>query len=116
MSQLPVAVEFVLFNRSWYIRVGVEHVMGFYSKAEHEEFMNSAPRFEETLVNPGITLLNYDLDISKDDQPQRLAARHLDPLKQWKVGSVDSVAVKHWKDGSRARDATLLCTHTAIAP
>ncbi len=116
VAQLPVDEELVLFNRSWYNRAGVEHVMGFCSKAEHEEFMNSVPKFEEMLVNSGITLLKYYLDISKDEQSRRLASRHRDPLKQWKISPVDAVAVKHWKDYSAARDAMLMRTHTAIAP
>jgi polyphosphate kinase 2 len=116
VAYLPVAEEMVLFNRSWYNRAGVEHVMGFCSKAEHEEFMNSVPKFEEMLVNSGVTLLKYYLDISKDEQSRRLAARHRDPLKQWKISPVDAVAIKHWKDYSEARDAMLMRTHTAIAP
>lgn len=78
--------------------------------------MNSVPKFEEMLVNSGITLLKYYLDISKDEQSRRLAARHRDPLKQLKISPIDAVAVKHWKDDSEARDALLMRTHTAIAP
>ncbi|MEO8310544.1 MAG: polyphosphate kinase 2 [Caldimonas sp.] len=116
VAYLPVAEELVLFNRSWYNRAGVEHVMGFCSKEEHEEFMHSVPKFEEMLVNSGIRLLKYYLDIDKDEQIRRLADRHRDPLKQWKTSPVDAVAVKHWKAYSEARDAMLLRTHTAIAP
>lgn len=116
VAQLPAAEEFVLFNRSWYNRAGVEHVMGFCSKAEHEESMSSVPKFEEMLVNSGIKLLKYYLDIGKDEQTQRLAERQRDPLKQWKSSPIDVVAVKHWKAYSDARDAMLQRTHTAIAP
>ena len=116
IAQLPVAEEFVLFNRSWYNRAGVEHVMGFCSKEEHEEFMRSVPKFEEMLVNSGIKVLKYYLDIDKDEQAKRLAERERDPLKQWKTSPIDAVAVKHWKAYSAARDAMLLRTHTAIAP
>ena len=116
VAQLPVAEEFVLFNRSWYNRAGVEHVMGFCSKEEHEEFMGSVPKFEEMLVNSGIKLLKYYLDVSKDEQTRRLAERKRDPLKQWKSSPVDAVAIKHWKAYSEARDTMLLRTHTAIAP
>ena len=116
VAQLPVAEEFVLLNRSWYNRAGVEHVMGFCSKEEHEEFMQSVPKFEEMLVNSGIKVLKYYLDIDKDEQVKRLAERQRDPLKQWKSSPVDAVAVKHWKAYSAARDAMLLRTHTAIAP
>ena len=113
---LPVAEEFVLFNRSWYNRAGVEHVMGFCSKEEHEEFMQSVPKFEEMLVNSGIKVFKYYLDIDKDEQVSRLAERQRDPLKQWKTSPIDAVAVKHWKAYSAARDAMLLRTHTPIAP
>ena len=116
VAQLPVAEEFVLFNRSWYNRAGVEHVMGFCSKDEHEEFMGSVPKFEEMLVNSGIKLLKYYLDVSKDEQTRRLAERKRDPLKQWKSSPIDAVAVKHWKAYSEARDTMLLRTHTAVAP
>lgn len=113
---LPVAEELVLFNRSWYNRAGVELVMGFCSADEHEEFMTSVPKFEEMLVNSGIKLLKYYLDISKDEQARRLADRKRDPLKQWKISPIDAVAVKRWKAYSDARDAMLMRTHTAIAP
>ena len=113
---LPVAEELVLFNRSWYNRAGVEHVMGFCSKEEHEEFMLSVPKFEEMLVNSGIRLLKYYLDIDKSEQIRRLADRQRNPLKQWKTSPIDAVAVKHWKAYSDARDAMLLRTHTSIAP
>ena len=116
VAQLPVAEELVLFNRSWYNRAGVEHVMGFCSKDEHEEFLNSVPKFEEMLVNSGIKLLKYYLDVGKDEQIRRLAERQRDPLKQWKTSPIDAIAVKRWKAYSEARDAMLLRTHTAIAP
>ena len=116
VAQLPVAEELVLFNRSWYNRAGVEHVMGFCTKDEHEEFMRSVPKFEEMLVNSGIKLLKYYLDIGKDEQTRRLAERKRDPLKQWKSSPVDAVAIKHWKAYSQARDAMLLQTHSAVAP
>lgn len=116
VAQLPVAEELVLFNRSWYNRAGVEHVMGFCSKNEHEEFMQSVPKFEEMLVNSGIKLLKYYLDVSKDEQTRRLAERKRDPLKQWKSSPIDAVAVKHWKSYSEARDEMLLRTHSVAAP
>ena len=116
VAQLPVAEELVLFNRSWYNRAGVEHVMGFCSKDEHEEFLTSVPKFEEMLVNSGIKLLKYYLDIGKDEQIRRLADRQRNPLKQWKTSPIDAVAVKRWKAYSEARDAMLLRTHTTIAP
>lgn len=116
VPHLPVAEELVLFNRSWYNRAGVEHVMGFCTKEQHEEFMNSVPKFEEMLVGSGIKLLKYYLDVSKNEQIKRLEERRRDPLKQWKSSPIDAVAVKHWKAYSAARDAMLMRTHTATAP
>ncbi len=116
VAQLPVPEELVLFNRSWYNRAGVEHVMGFCTKDEHEEFMQSVPQFEEMLVNSGIKLLKYYLDVSKGEQTRRLAERKRDPLKQWKSSPIDAVAVKHWKAYTEARDTMLLRTHTVAAP
>jgi len=78
--------------------------------------MQSVPKFEEMLVNSGIRLLKYYLDIGKGEQTRRLADRKRDPLKQWKSSPVDAVALKHWKAYSDARDAMLLRTHTAFAP
>ena len=116
VQYLPVAQELVLFNRSWYNRAGVERVMGFCSDDEYEEFMQSVPKFEEMLVNSGVRLLKFYLDISKDEQKQRLANRRGDPLTQWKSSPIDAVAIAHWKAYSRSRDSMLLRTHTAIAP
>ena len=116
VAHLPVAEELVLFNRSWYNRAGVEHVMGFCSKGEYEEFMRSVPMFEEMLVNSGVKLLKYYLDISKGEQVRRLTDRERDPLKQWKSSPIDAVAVKHWKAYSKARDAMLSGARTAHAP
>ena len=116
VARLRFAEELVLFNRSWYNRAGVEHVLGFCSKDEHEEFMLSVPKFEEMLVNSGIKLLKYYLDIGKDERTLRLAERKRDPLKQWKSRPVDAVALKHWKAYSQARDAMQLRTHTPVAP
>ena len=116
VPHLPVAEELVLFNRSWYNRAGVEKVMGFCTQAQHVEFMQSVAPFEQMLINSGITLLKYYLDISKPEQKQRLEDRRRDPLKQWKIGAIDAVALKHWKAYSSARDEMLLQTHTAISP
>ncbi|MEA3246496.1 MAG: polyphosphate kinase 2, partial [Gemmatimonadota bacterium] len=116
VAHLPVAREFVLFNRSWYNRAGVERVMGFCTDAEYEAFLADVPRFENLIVASGIKLLKYYLDISKAEQRRRLAARRRDPLKQWKVSPIDSRAQKRWKAYSAARDAMLARTHTAVAP
>jgi polyphosphate kinase 2 (PPK2 family) len=90
--------------------------MGYCTPAQTEEFLQTVPKFEEMLVHSGVKLLKYYLDISKAEQKVRLAARAIDPLKQWKVSPVDSVALKHWKDYSKARDIMLLRTDTVLAP
>lgn len=116
VGHLPVGGEIVLFNRSWYNRAGVEHVMGFCSKAEYEMFFKATPIFEDLLIHCGMTLVKYYLDISKAEQKQRLKDRRDDPLAQWKSSSVDAVAVKHWDDYSEARDIMLMRTHSTVAP
>jgi polyphosphate kinase 2 len=113
---LPAAQELVLFNRSWYNRAGVERVMGFCTKAEHEEFMGSVSDFENMLIRSGIKLLKYYLDISKSEQKQRLDDRKTDPLKQWKISPIDHQALKYWKAYSAARNEMLARTHNPMAP
>ena len=113
---LPAAQELVLFNRSWYNRAGVERVMGFCTKAEHEEFIGSVSTFENMLVRSGVTLLKYYLDISRDEQKRRLENRKTDPLKRWKVSPIDDQALTRWKDYSRARNEMLARSHTPVAP
>jgi len=116
VPHLPTAREFVLFNRSWYNRAGVERVMGFCSDDEYEEFMQSVLGFEHMLVQSGIKLLKYYLDISRDEQKKRLKARHTDPLKQWKVSPIDEKAIKQWRAYSDARNAMLDRTHNPVSP
>jgi polyphosphate kinase 2 len=113
---LPTQQEFVLFNRSWYNRAGVEHVMGFCTKDEYREFISTVPAFEEMLVRSGVKLLKYYLDISRDEQKNRLSQRRTDPLKQWKLSPIDKAAPKLWAEYSAARDAMLAATHTEVAP
>ncbi len=113
---LPAAQEMVLFNRSWYNRAGVERVMGFCTKEEYERFLDDAPRFEQMLIESGIELVKYYLDISKDVQRERLEERREDPLKQWKVSPIDSAAMSHWDEYSQARNEMLVRTHTATSP
>ena len=105
VPHLPAAREFVLFNRSWYNRAGVERVMGFCTPKEYEEFMETVLNFENMLVRSGIKLLKYYLDISRSEQKKRLNSRRKDPLKQWKVSPIDEKAVKRWDDYSQARNA-----------
>ncbi len=114
--RLPVYGEFVLFNRSWYNRAGVERVMGFSTAAQQEQFLRDAPDFERMLIESGIRLVKLWLDISKDEQKDRLDSRRSDPLKQLKVSDMDKVAQAKWDDYSKARDEMLTRTHTALSP
>ncbi len=102
---LPAAQEVVCFNRSWYNRAGVEHVMGFCTNDEYEAFMDMVPTFESMLIRSGIKLIKYYLDISEDEQKKRLEDRKTDPLKQWKISPIDETALKHWDAYTNARDA-----------
>jgi polyphosphate kinase 2 len=104
VPELPAGGEFVVFNRSWYNRAGVERVMGFCKPKEVEAFFQSVVPFEDMLVRDGLLLRKYYLDISRKEQKQRLEARHDDPLKNWKISPVDDAALKHWKDYTKARD------------
>jgi len=115
-AHLPAAQEIVLFNRSWYNRAGVEYVMKFCTRAEHEAFLEAVPGFEQMLVRSGIHLLKYYLDISRPEQARRLRERRRDPLKQWKLSPVDEAAQEHWGDYSRARDQMFVRSHTREAP
>jgi polyphosphate kinase 2 len=116
VAHLPAAGEFVIFNRSWYNRAGVEVVMGFSSQAEQSEFLRDAPDFERMLVESGIKLVKLWLDITKEEQRKRLDARREDPLKALKVSDMDAVAQARWSDYSAARDTMLTRTHTPLGP
>jgi polyphosphate kinase 2 len=113
---LPSAGETVIFNRSWYNRAGVETVMGFSTPEQQAQFLRDAPMFEQMLTESGIRLVKYWLDISREEQAQRLRARRKDPLKQLKVSAMDAAAEVKWDAYSAARNQMLLATHTAIAP
>lgn len=116
VPHLPASQEMVLFNRSWYNRAGVERVMGFCTDDEYEAFMHTVPAFEQMLIDNGIQLFKYYLDISKAEQRRRLVDRHKDPLKQWKVSPIDDQAIKRWEDYSGARNAMFARTHSPISP
>jgi len=113
---LPAAGETVIFNRSWYNRAGVEPVMGFCTPEQYEAFLKDAPRFERMLADSGVTIVKLWLDITKDEQAGRLEKRIEDPLKRFKVSSLDSEAQARWKAYSAARDRMLDETHSAAAP
>ncbi|WP_224079132.1 polyphosphate kinase 2 [Cupriavidus laharis] len=113
-AELPASGEFTLFNRSWYNRAGVEHVMGFCTDDEHKEFMASVPEFEGMLVRSGISLIKYYLDITKEEQRRRIESRRRDPLKQWKVSPIDEQAVSLWKKYSKARNEMFARTNDVV--
>ncbi len=116
VEHLPAAGEFVIFNRSWYNRAGVEVVMGFSPEAAQADFLRNAPDFERMLAESGIKLVKLWLDISKEEQGKRLDARRTNPLKALKVSDMDAVAQAKWSEYSAARDVMLTRTHTPIAP
>ena len=116
VPHMPGAGETVLFNRSWYNRAGVEPVMGFCTPEQHEQFLKDAPRFERLLTDSGVKLIKLWFDISKDEQAARLAERVAEPLKRFKVSSLDAEAQTRWDAYSVARNRMLDETHTAFAP
>ena len=116
VPHLPAKGEVVIFNRSWYNRGGVEPVMGFCTPQQYEQFLHDAPRFEQMLTEDGVILIKLWLDISKDEQAKRLAARTTNPLKRFKVSSLDAEAQKRWDAYSAARDRMLAETQSDQAP
>lgn len=116
VAELPKMGEFVLFNRSWYNRAGVERVMNFCTKPQYTNFMETVNEFESILVSSGITLLKYYLDISKKEQALRLKAREKDPLKQWKISPIDQQAQKKWDAYSKCRNDMLQSTSPEDSP
>ena len=108
--------EVVIFDRSWYNRAGVEYVMGFASKEQHRKFLQSCPSFEMALVDSGIILLKYWLDVSEKEQHRRFQDRIKDPTKRWKLSPMDLESHRRFYDYSRARDAMLAATDIPQAP
>jgi polyphosphate kinase len=116
VAHLPAAGEIVLFDRSWYNRAGVEHVMGFCTNAEYREFLRSCPEFERMLVRDGIILRKYWFSVSDAEQERRFRSRAEDPLRRWKLSPMDLESRARWVDYSRAKDEMFLHTHTPEAP
>ncbi|MDQ0394276.1 polyphosphate kinase 2 [Labrys monachus] len=116
VSHLPAGGEMVLFDRSWYNRAGVEHVMGFCTDDEYEEFFRSVPEFERMLVRSGIILLKYWFSITDEEQAFRFNMRISDPLKQWKLSPMDVESRRRWEDYTRAKEVMLERTHIPEAP
>lgn len=116
VPHFPAAGEIVLFDRSWYNRAGVEHVMGFCSDEEYKEFFRSTPEFERMLVRSGIKLVKYWFSINDDEQHIRFLSRISDPLKQWKLSPMDLQSRIRWEDYTRAKEKMLNKTHIPEAP
>jgi polyphosphate kinase 2 len=116
VDYLPACGETVIFNRSWYNRAGVERVMDFSTPEQQEQFLRDVPAFELMLVDNGIKLTKFWLDIDQDTQAERLKARRDEPLKAFKVSDLDAVAQAKWDDYSAARDEMLIRTHSTPAP
>ena len=116
VPHLPAAGEVVLFDRSWYNRAGVEHVMGFCTPEEYEEFFRSVPEFERMLVRSGIVLIKYWFSITDDEQQFRFLMRIHDPLKQWKLSPMDVESRSRWERYTKAKEAMLERTHIPEAP
>ena len=112
----PAAGEIVIFDRSWYNRAGVEPVMGFCTKAQHKRFLKVCPEFEMYLVDDGIQLIKYWLEVSEPEQKRRFEARIKDPLRQWKLSPMDLESYARWYSYSRARDMMLDATDSKDAP
>jgi polyphosphate kinase 2 len=116
MAHFPAAGEIVIFDRSWYNRAGVERVMGFVSDEQYERFLDLCPEFERYVVDGGIILIKYWLEVSNKEQEKRFEARITDPLRQWKLSVIDLPSREKWYEYSRARDAMLEATDTKRAP
>ena len=115
-SQFPAAGEIIIFDRSWYNRAGVEKVMGFCSDKQHKRFLQLCPPFEKIIVENGVILIKFWLEVSDEEQEKRFEARIEDPLRQWKLSPMDLPARERWYDYSRARDEMLEATDTDISP
>jgi len=116
MQHFPTTGEVVIFDRSWYNRAGVEHVMGFCTKEQHRLFLERCPEIEKYIVDGGIKLIKVWLEVSDKEQKRRFEARMVDPLRQWKLSPMDLPSRSKWFDYSRARDLMLKATDTKHAP
>jgi polyphosphate kinase 2 len=116
LAHFPAAGEIVIFDRSWYNRAGVEHVMGFCSDKEYRRFLELCPLFERHMVQSGLLLIKIWLEVGNKEQERRFMARLDDPLRQWKLSAMDLPSRAKWYEYSRARDAMFEATDTDIAP
>ena len=116
IEHFPAAGEIVIFDRSWYNRVGVENVMGFASAKEVERFLKICPEVEQYIVDAGVLLIKFWLEVGQEEQEKRFSARINDPLRQWKLSPMDVESYARWYDYSRARDMMLKATDVDHAP
>jgi len=116
VEHLPTHGEIVFFDRSWYNRAGVEHVMGFCSPHDYLEFMRQAPEFERMLVRSGVRLFKFWFSVSRAEQLRRFLSRAQDPLKQWKLSPMDVESLGRWEEYTKAKESMLFYTNTADAP
>jgi polyphosphate kinase 2 len=116
VEQFPAGGEIVIFDRSWYNRAGVEHVMGFCTDEEHERFLQQCPEAERWIVDSGVILIKLWLEVGMDEQERRFMARIKDPRRQWKLSPMDLESFERWYAYSRARDVMLERTDTPYAP
>ena len=116
LTHFPAAGEIIIFDRSWYNRAGVEYVMGFCSKQEHRRFLELCPQIEKYIVDAGIILIKFWLEVGDEEQKRRFEARIDDPVRQWKLSPMDLPSRSRWFDYSRARDMMLKATDTKHAP
>ena len=116
IPHFPAAGEIVIFDRSWYNRAGVERVMGYCTEEQYRQFLKLCPTVEKYMVDSGITLIKYWLEVGKKEQQRRFEARVKDPLRQWKLSPMDLESFRRWYEYSRARDKMLEATDSKHAP
>jgi len=116
IPRFPAAGEVIIFDRSWYNRAGVEHVMGFCTDQEYKTFLQNTPLFEQWAIGQGIILIKYWLEVSEEEQDRRFKARIQDGRKIWKLSPMDVESHRRWYDYSRARDAMFEATDTPESP
>ena len=116
VAHLPAAGEIVCFDRSWYNRAGVEHVMGFCTDEQYQEFMQTCPEFERMLVRSGMIVLKYWFSVSDDEQERRFQSRTLDPARRWKLSPMDLESRDRWVEFSQAKDNMFAHTNIPEAP
>jgi polyphosphate kinase len=116
LAHFPAAGEIVIFDRSWYNRAGVERVMGFCTDDQYEKFLELTPLFEKHMIEGGIILIKFWLEVSNKEQQRRFEARIKDPMRQWKLSAMDLPSREKWYQYSIARDAMLKATDKSFSP